>query len=108
MAQPGPSDYRTGNAPVGREHQAEGVMSEVVETAREVGSRAQGLAGELGQAIKERPYTTLAIAAGLAFAVGAVWKLGQRQPSGMEQLFAQLPEMPNRRSMANWWRQMHQ
>ncbi len=45
-----------------------------------MGERAGTMATELGAVIKERPYTTLAIAAGLAFAVGAIWKLGQQSP----------------------------
>src|SRR5206468_2950539 len=65
MAQPGPSDYRrqTGNGPQG---QAGGIKDQV----SEVGKRAGTMAEELTTAIRERPYTTLAIAAGLAFAVG--------------------------------------
>ena len=45
--------------------------------------------------------TTLAIAAGLAFAVGALWKLGQqRQPqSRLDAWRAQLPELPSRQSL---------
>ena len=67
----------------------------------EMGERAGTMASELGAAIKERPYTTLAIAAGLAFAVGALWKLGQqRQPqSRLDAWRAQLPELPSRQSL---------
>ena len=92
MAQPGPSDYRAPQPSVTREH-AEGLMDHV----NEVGERATTIAAELGQAIKDRPYSTLAIAAGLAFAVGAVWKLGQRRPqSRLDSLLAQMPELPSR------------
>ena len=104
MAQPGPYDYRQPASTVGRENQSEGIMGQVSETARDVGDRAAGIAEELAVAIKERPYTTLAIAAGLAFAAGAVWKLGRQQPSRMESLFAQLPELPSRRSLERFWR----
>jgi len=104
MAQPGPYDYRQPASTVGRENQSEGIMDQVSETARDVGDRAVGIAEELAVAIKERPYTTLAIAAGLAFAAGAVWKLGRQQPSRMESLFAQLPELPSRRSLERFWR----
>jgi hypothetical protein len=55
---------------------AEGILDQV----SEMGERAGTMATELGAVIKERPYTTLAIAAGLAFAVGAIWKLGQQSP----------------------------
>ena len=55
-------------------------------------TRAETMAKELGTAIKERPYTTLAIAAGLAFAVGALWKLGHQQPQTRhEALRARMP-----------------
>ena len=104
MAQPGPYDYRQPASTVGRENQSEGIMDQVSETARDVGDRAVGIAEELAVAIKERPYTTLAIAAGLAFAAGAVWKLGRQQPSRMESLFAKLPELPSRRSLERFWR----
>jgi hypothetical protein len=40
----------------------------------------------------------------LAFAAGAIWKLGRQQPSRMENLLAQLPELPSRRSIERWWR----
>jgi hypothetical protein len=90
------TDFRTASAgELTREH-AEGIMDQVTE----IGERAGTMAGELGAAIKERPYTTLAIAAGLAFAAGAVWKLGQRQPqSRLDAWLAQLPELPSRESL---------
>ena len=104
MAQPGPSDYRGRASIVGREDQSEGIMDQVSEAARDVVGRAAGMAEELAVAIKERPYTTLAIAAGLAFAAGAIWKLGRQQPSRIEGLLAQLPELPSRRSLERLWR----
>lgn len=101
MAQLGPSGYRTRQPSVGREY-SEGLMDQV----SDVGERAATMAGELGQAIRERPYTTLAIAAGLAFAVGAVWKLGQWRPhSRLDGFLAQLPELPSRdRWLPSRWR----
>jgi hypothetical protein len=101
MAQPGPSDYSTRHPSVSREH-SEGMMDQV----SEAGERAATMAGELGLAIKERPYATLAIAAGLAFAVGAVWKLGQRRPqSRLDSLLAQWPDLPSReRWLPSRWR----
>jgi hypothetical protein len=51
------------------------------------GDHAEGILDQTGEfrdlraAIEQRPYTALAIAVGLAFTVGALWKLGQsRQP----------------------------
>jgi hypothetical protein len=86
----------------GHEH-SEGIMDQVSETARDMGDRAATVVGELDAAIRERPYTTLAIAAGLAFAVGALWKLGHRRPpTRLEALRARvqdarghLPELPS-------------
>jgi hypothetical protein len=62
-----------------------------------MGHRAAGLAGDLGTVVRDRPYTTLAVAAGLAFAVGALWKLGHQRPqSRWDALMAGLPELPAR------------
>jgi len=109
MAQPGPSDYRsqTGN---GMRERAEGVMDQV----SDLGARAETMAEELAAAVKERPYTTLAIAAGLAFAVGAIWKIGHRQPpTRLEALRARMPDVRRHMpEMSSWegllprsWRQ---
>jgi hypothetical protein len=107
MAQPQPSNYysSTGTG----EERSQAIVEQVSDTARNVSERAGSIAQELASSVRERPYTTLAIAAGLAFAVGAIWKLGQRQPpSRMERLLAQLPELPDRNSLARWWRHMGQ
>src|SRR5215470_9072104 len=59
-------------------------------------------AGEAAQQhVKEHPIATIAIVAGLAFAVGALWKIGHsRPPSRTEQLLARLSnlssELPRR------------
>jgi len=63
-------------SPTDQFQHADGIMDH----RSNLGSRAETIAEELGAAIKERPYTTLAIAAGLAFAVGALWKLGRQRP----------------------------
>lgn len=97
MAQPGPSDYREQTRNVGSEGLSEGMMDQVSTSARDVGERAGRIGGEVVNAVKERPYTTLAVAAGLAFAIGAIWKIGQRpQPSRLARLRAQLPDLPGR------------
>jgi hypothetical protein len=86
-----PTDYR---------HQTEDTIEQVGETAREAGRRAVSLTEDIADAIKERPYTALAIAAGLAFAVGALWKLGQRHPhTRLGDLLGHLPELPGRDSL---------
>lgn len=103
MAPPQPSNYYSSTGT--REERSPAIMEQVSDTARDMSERAGSIAQELASSIRERPYTTLAIAAGLAFAVGAIWKLGQRRPpSRMERLLAQLPELPDRNSLARWWR----
>ena len=54
-----PTDYRTRD-------QAESTMEQVGESAREAGRRAVSLTEDIADAIRERPYTALAVAAGLA------------------------------------------
>jgi hypothetical protein len=104
MPQPGPTDYRTAHSTtIGQEH-FEGAMDQVSESARDMGERAATMVGELGAAIKQRPYTTLAIAAGLAFAVGALWKLGHRQPqTRLEALRARVRDAGGRLSELPSW-----
>jgi hypothetical protein len=104
MAQPQPSNYYSSTGT--REERSQAIVEQASDTARDMSERAGSIAQELASSVRERPYTTLAIAAGLAFAVGAIWKLGQRrQPtSRMERLLAQLPELPDRNSLARWWR----
>ena len=99
MAQLGPSDYRSPSEQ-GTHKNAEGVSNQVSEPA----ARSETIAEELAAAIKERPYTTLAIAAGLAFAVGAIWKIGHRQPpTRIEALRARMPDMRGRMpELPNW------
>ena len=80
-------------------------MSNIGDTARDIGGQAADMASEWGSIIKNRPYTTLAIAAGLAFAVGALWKLRDQRPqSRWESWLAQLPELPDRDSLMRRWR----
>ena len=54
--------------------------------------RVSKLTSDVVSAIEERPYTSLAIAGGLAFAIGALWVLKrQQQQSSFERLRSQLP-----------------
>ena len=62
-----PTDYRA------RDY-AESTMEQVSETAQAAGRRAVSLTDDIADAIRERPFTALAIAAGLAFA----WMRGPR------------------------------
>jgi hypothetical protein len=46
--------------------------------------------------VQEHPIATLAIVAGLAFAVGALWKVGQsRQQTPVDALLSRLGELQN-------------
>jgi hypothetical protein len=62
-------DYRAGD-------QTEATMEKITETARDAGRRAVNLTEDIADAIRERPYTALAVAGGLAFAVGALGSWG--------------------------------
>ena len=55
--------------------------------------RVSTLTSDVVSATEERPYTSLAIAGGLAFAIGALWvlKRQQQQRSSFERLRSQLP-----------------
>ena len=71
-------------------------MDQISETAENVGA----FASETVEAIKERPYTTMAIAGGLAFAIGALWMVRRQQPqSTYEAMLARLPSLPDRQSL---------
>ena len=97
---PGPSDYRSTTGDANGLHQSTVTdqLSGMVETAQTAASDAVA-------EIKERPYAAIAIAGGLAFAFGALWMLRRhRAPSRLDQLMAQLPDMPSRSSLMKAWR----
>ena len=88
-----PTDFRTAD-------QTQATMEQVSEGAREAGRRAVSLTEDIADAVRERPFTALAVAAGLAFAAGALWKLGRQRPqTRFEALRAQLPDLPGRDSL---------
>ena len=97
---PGPSDYRsTSTRP--DPPQPDGVMDQVSEAAQDVGAFASEVVG----AIKERPYATMAVAGGLAFAIGALWMVRRQQPqTTYEAMLARLPSLPDSQSLwpARW------
>ena len=110
MTQAGPNDYRTESYGTS-EARTEGIMDQV----SEFGERTQTMVGDVAAAVKDRPYTTLAVAAGAAFAVGALWMIGRQRPqTRLEMLQAYLNELPDLRSRARvpgwddltrrWWR----
>lgn len=76
--------------------------------ARDLRHRAEVVAGDLSQMVKARPLSSLAIAAGVAFALGALWKINSaRRPSSrLDALLAQMPDVPGaaERLWSRHWR----
>lgn len=71
----------------------------------EVAKRVSDAAVDVTNQAKMHPYATVAIAAGLAFAVGALWKIRARtQQSQLDQLMARLPDMPSASTLRSYWR----
>jgi hypothetical protein len=82
-----PSDYRNPSSEVAAH--TDGIMDEVSD-------RVSTLTSDVVSAVEQRPYTSLAIAGGLAFAIGALWVLKrQQQRSSFEQLRSQLLSSPD-------------
>lgn len=77
----------------------------VGEGVQQVTQRVGEVAEDVTTQVKLHPYTTVAIAAGLAFAVGALWKMrGRAQQSPLEQWMASLPQLPSASTMRSYWR----
>ena len=71
--------------------QARNAAGAVAGQARKVGERVGEFAGEVGDTVKQHPYATFAIVAGLAFAVGAIWKIrGSRRQSHLDALLSRV------------------
>jgi hypothetical protein len=65
--------------------------TEFGETALERGTEAAAVARDT---VKEHPIATLAVIGGLAFAVGALWKISQsRQRSSVDSLLGRLSDL---------------
>jgi hypothetical protein len=85
----------------GAEDHNEGLMH----SANDLRERAGEVASDLAETVKEHPYATLAVAAGLAFAIGALWKIrATPQQSQLEALVARLPEPPSAERLRSYWR----
>jgi glycine zipper-containing protein DUF883 len=77
----------------------------LVPDIQELGERARELGSEVSAVVKEHPLTTIAIAAGLAFAVGALWKIGRPSPqSQLAALRSRLPDLPSSKQLRAYWR----
>lgn len=71
----------------------------------DLGERASELGSEISEMAKKNPFATIAIAAGLAFAVGALWKAGRPSPqSPMDALRSRLNELPSAKQLRAHWR----
>lgn len=72
----------------------------VKETAKVVGSEVAARADRGAEMVKEHPFATLALAAGLAFALGALWKMhSSSKQSRVDALLAHLPTLPSRQTI---------
>jgi hypothetical protein len=77
----------------------------LMKRATKLGGRAEEAVSDVALTVKEHPFAAFAITAGLAFAVGALWKL--RTPSRksqIEALLAGLPELPTVERIRSMWR----
>lgn len=75
------------------------------ETAADVGARASAMAGDVAESAKQHPYTTLLLAAGVAFTVGALWKVRSvSRQSQLEQLMSYAQGLPAAKYWRNTWR----
>lgn len=71
-------------------------MDQVSEAAQDVAAFASEVVG----AIKKRPYMTMAVAGGLAFAIGALWMVRRQQPQTTYQaMLSRLPSLPDSQSL---------
>jgi hypothetical protein len=85
----------------GAEQHNEGLM----QRANELGGRAEEIVDDIASIVKEHPYATLAIAGGLAFAIGALWKLrSPTRQSRVDALMARLPDLPTAERIRSFWR----
>ena len=72
---------------------------------QELGERAKDLGADVSSVVKKYPIATIAIAAGLAFAVGALWKIGRPAPrTHLAAWRSQLPDLPTSKQLRAYWR----
>jgi hypothetical protein len=73
-----------------------GVPERAMELGEQAIDRTTEAAATARDTINEHPVATLAIVAGLAFAVGALWKIGRsRQQTRVGSLLSRLGELQN-------------
>lgn len=83
---------------------SQGVSERAMELGEQAFDRTTEAAAAARDTVKEYPIATLAIVAGLAFAVGALWKIGQsrQQTTSVDSLLSRLGELQNQ--LPRHWR----
>ena len=66
------------------------MRDQVSEVADEAGKQAMTFAGEIKDVANRHPYAAIAVAAGVAFTIGALWKLNQPR-SRIDAVWDRLP-----------------
>lgn len=88
-----------------KENTATKLGESLAETAADVGARASAMAGDVAESAKQHPYTTLFLAAGVAFTVGALWKVrSASRQSQLEQLMSYAQGLPSAKFWRTTWR----
>lgn len=91
---PGPSDYRASST--SPELSQDGRGGPVSRTSQDL----EVFASDIIEAIKQRPYTAVAVAGGLAFVIGALWIVSRQKPRTIyDDILARLPQIPDRQSV---------
>ena len=72
---------------------------------QDLAAQLEAVAADIANTVKTHPYATLAVAAGLAFAAGALWKLrpAPRQ-SQVQKLLEKMPDIVNAKRYQTYWR----
>ncbi|HMN37500.1 MAG TPA: hypothetical protein PKD49_07295 [Hyphomicrobium sp.] len=85
----------------------EEATTQVSQMAQSAGRQVRTVAEDVKDVIARNPYTTLAVAASLAFTIGALWKLGSRPASRFDRILRDLQnvDLPSRADiLSGRWR----
>jgi hypothetical protein len=75
----------------------EALLRQPADERHPLGDQVGACASDIGTTLREHHYTTVTVAAGLAFAIGALWKMGRpRKQLQLEALLARLPDLSSR------------
>lgn len=83
----------------------EGAREQVATMAEDASEMAMTMTEDMATAIRNHPYASVAVAAGLAFAIGALWKLNQPK-SRFKSWMRSMPDMESVKSgdFSRLWR----